>query len=166
MIRLAESDDLALLPAIERAAGQRFHSIGMADVANDNGSGVEDFRAANEAGRLWVAEYDERVCGFLVASIIDGDGHIDEVSVHPDAAGRRLGSELITMFLAWCAACEFEAATLTTFANVPWNRPYYERLGFLVVPPEAWSSAMTSQVEQETRAGLDPSLRVVMRYPL
>lgn len=166
MIRLAESDDLVVLPALERAAGQRFRDLDMAEIADGEVSTVEALRVACDMGRLWVAEHEGLVCGFLMASILDGDGHIEEVSVHPDAAGRRLGSKLIGAFVDWCAACGFGAATLTTFADVPWNRPYYERLGFAVVLPGAWGPAMARQVEQETAAGLDPSRRVVMRYPL
>jgi len=59
----------------------------------------------------------------------------------------------------------FESVTLTTFRDVPWNMPFYERLGFEVVPTPALSPALRAVVDDETRRGLDPIRRVVMRRP-
>jgi hypothetical protein len=55
--------------------------------------------------------------------------------------------------------------TLTTFRDVPWNMPFYARLGFEIVPPEQVGPALFAIVEGETRRGLDPARRVVMRRP-
>jgi GNAT superfamily N-acetyltransferase len=54
---------------------------------------------------------------------------------------------------------------LTTFRDVPWNRPFYERLGFRVVAGAELSAALRAIVEDETRRGLDPSRRIVMERP-
>src|SRR3954447_13818935 len=67
------------------------------------------------------------------------------------------------------AAIELAAATLLTghapdsVRDVPWNRPFYARLGFEVVPSSELSHALRAVVEDERRRGLDPSRRVVMR---
>ena len=53
--------------------------------------------------------------------------------------------------------------TLTTFRDVAWNMPFYERLLFRVIPSAELSPALRSIVEDETRRGLDPFRRVVMK---
>ena len=47
--------------------------------------------------------------------------------------------------------------------DVPWNMPFYARLGFGIVPRMQLSAALSAIVEDETRRGLDPARRVVMR---
>jgi hypothetical protein len=41
--------------------------------------------------------------------------------------------------------------------------PFYARLGFVIVPRAQLSPALRAIVEDETRRGLDPTRRVVMR---
>jgi hypothetical protein len=61
---------------------------------------------------------------------------------------------------------QFESVTLSTFRDVPWNMPFYERAGFDVVPSNALSPALASIVDDEARRGLDMHRRVVMRRVL
>jgi hypothetical protein len=53
--------------------------------------------------------------------------------------------------------------TLTTFRDVPWNAPYYQRLGFEVIQPTEWGPQLTDlvRVEQSRIPGHHP--RVAMR---
>jgi predicted N-acetyltransferase YhbS len=50
--------------------------------------------------------------------------------VHPAHAGQRIGAMLLDHVAAWAARHELTGMTLITFRGVPWNAPYYERLGF------------------------------------
>jgi len=43
--------------------------------------------------------------------------------------------------------------------------PFYARLGFGVIPSEQLSPGLRAVVGDETRRGLDPSRRVVMKRP-
>jgi hypothetical protein len=56
--------------------------------------------------------------------------------------------------------------TLTTFSDVPWNRPLYEHLGFRVLSEEEIGPGLRTIRDRETTEGLDPSTRVVMRFDL
>jgi N-acetylglutamate synthase-like GNAT family acetyltransferase len=56
--------------------------------------------------------------------------HIEQVSVHPAHAHQRIGAMLLDHVAAWAAGQELTGMTLITFRGVPWNAPYYERLGF------------------------------------
>ncbi len=54
---------------------------------------------------------------------------------------------------------------LTTFADVPWNRPYYERRGFRVLDEGDLDDEVRRIREDEAGHGLDPAVRVVMARP-
>jgi GNAT superfamily N-acetyltransferase len=85
-----------------------------------------------DAGRSWVAvDGHDRPVAFLVASLVDGNAHVEEVSVDPAHARRGLGAALVDHVAAWARARHLPALTLTTFTEVPWNAPYYERCGFV-----------------------------------
>ncbi|WP_206604336.1 hypothetical protein [Arthrobacter pityocampae] len=58
------------------------------------------------------------------------------------------------------------ALTLTTFADVPWNAPYYARLGFAIVAPERLTPGLRAVRDHEAAVGLDAWHRVAMRRPL
>jgi hypothetical protein len=66
--------------------------------------------------------------------------------------------------VAWTAAQGLSSITLTTFHDVPFNAPYYEKLGFRVVT--SLTPNLQSLVDEQAGFGLEPSLRVVMRRPL
>jgi hypothetical protein len=65
----------------------------------------------------------------------------------------------------WAAAAGYESVSLSTFRDIPWNMPFYARLGFRVVRDSELGPALRGVVEDERRRGLDPSRRVVMRRP-
>ena len=77
--------------------------------------------------RLLVAVEGDRVVGFVLLEEVDGRGHVEEVSVHPGGQGAGVGTALLEAARAWAAAAGLDGVTLTTFADVPWNRPWYER---------------------------------------
>ena len=78
-------------------------------------------------------EHDEPV-GFVVFDVVDGCAHIEQVSVHPAHAGQRIGAMLLEYVADWAVDQDLPAMTLITFRGVPWNAPYYERLGFRELP--------------------------------
>jgi predicted N-acetyltransferase YhbS len=92
-----------------------------------------------------------------------GIAHLEEVDVHPEHGRRGLGSRLVVAVCTWAATNGYSCVTLTTFRDVPWNMPFYARLGFEQIPPAELSPALLSVIEDETRRGLDPGRRVAMR---
>lgn len=163
MIRLGRIEDIAPIRAIERAAGQRFVQVGMADIAAHEPIGPEPLGEYVSDGRCWVATDDDAPVGYAVVDVIDGAAHIEQISVMPSHQGRGYGRALIDVVATWARAHELHALTLTTFDDVPWNRPLYEHLGFRVVPISELSAALTALREEEAGYGLDPEIRVVMR---
>ncbi|EHK81871.1 hypothetical protein [Rhodococcus pyridinivorans] len=60
----------------------------------------------------------------------------------------------------------FGSLTLTTYRDVPWNGPYYARLGFRTVADDALSPGLTRIRVEERKHGLDRWPRTVMRRGL
>ena len=80
---------------------------------------------------VWVAvDPDDQPIAFAIVHLLDESVHLHELDVHPDYARQGLGRRLIATVADWARARGATALTLTTFDDVPWNGPYYARLGF------------------------------------
>jgi GNAT superfamily N-acetyltransferase len=166
-IRGSRSDDGPVLREIERLAGERFREVGMDAVADDEPASVEVLAEYAIAGRSWVAVDDaDRPVGYVLVDIVDGDAHIEQISVRPDHQGEGIGRALIEQVRAWGTGIGGTAITLSTFAEVPWNGPLYEHLGFTVVPDRELGPELRAVRDAETAHGLDPTIRWCMRLPL
>jgi len=162
-VRAATEDDLGLLPAIQLAAGAAFRAVGMAAAADSEPLSVPALAAYQEAGHAWVAATDHDVpIGFIVVDVIDDHAHIEQVSVHPDHARRGIGGLLINYVDRWAAGQGIDALTLSTYRAVPWNGPYYARLGFRDMAPAEITAGLAALLNDEVEHGIDPDARVCM----
>jgi GNAT superfamily N-acetyltransferase len=162
-IAVARPQDLAHLPLIELAAARLLCGHAPESVLGEATSQEELLRAARE-GLLWVVLADDAAVGFAHVEVIDSvTAHLEEIDVLPSHGRRGLGTRLVMHVCRWADTNGFESVTLTTFRDVPWNMPFYERLGFRVIPTPELSPALRAVVQDETRRGLDPLRRVVMR---
>jgi ribosomal protein S18 acetylase RimI-like enzyme len=163
-IRPARADELPSLAAIERAAGRRFDAIpALAGIPEDPTS-LDELAAAQAGGLVWVAATPEgRLVGFAHAVVIDGCCHLEEIDVLEEFGRRGVGRALVEAVCAHAAAAGLAAVTLTTFRDVPWNAPFYARVGFEAVAPGALSPGLARVVREEAARGLPERLRVVMR---
>ena len=165
-IRRARSDELVAVQTIGLRAGERFREIDderIARCADDPPFALDELAAIQAAGRLLVAVDEGRLVGFVVFEALDGCAHVEEVSVVPEAEGRGHGTALLDAVGAWGTQAGLDGVTLTTFAEVPWNRPYYERRGFRVLTDDELTPALRARRVAEAAQGLLPELRVVMR---
>jgi GNAT superfamily N-acetyltransferase len=164
VIRHARPEESEQLRTIERASGQRFLDVGMAVVAAAEPVAAEDLATYAAADRAWVAVDDgDRPVGFVIVDIVDGCAHIEQISVQPDHQGRGLARFLLNEVERWAIGEGMTDMTLATFAEVPWNRPLYEHLGFTVLPEAQLSPGLRAIRANEAAQGLDPALRVCMR---
>jgi putative acetyltransferase len=160
----ARLHDLPLLSAIELAAARLLVDHAPARVLAETTSD-EILENASRHGRLWVARADDIPVGFAHVELLEPEvAHLAEVDVHPLHGRRGLGRRLVQAVCAWAAAGGYRSVTLTTFRDVPWNMPFYARLGFDVIVRAELSPALRSVIEDETRRGLDPTRRVAMRH--
>jgi GNAT superfamily N-acetyltransferase len=166
-IRLPRQDELEALRWIERDAGRQFAVIGMAEIASDKPPAIAELEAVRARGRAWVAaDPADRPIAYLLSSTVDGCAHIDQVSVASSHSRRGLGAVLIEHLAMGARAEDRPALTLTTFRDVPWNAPYYERLGFGVVAPADQGPELAALVHREALTIPGNAARVAMRRPL
>lgn len=166
-IRTAHRDELPALRDLETAAGVLFRDIGMTDVAEHPPPALEVFEEYRRTGRLWVSVDDaDRPTGFVLVELVDGAAHIEQLSVHPEHQGHGIGRELIGYVDRWAAAQGIPALTLSTFRSVPWNGPYYARLGFSELAGTELTPGLGRIQAAETAFGLDPAERIFMRRPV
>lgn len=167
MVRAARRDDLPAVRELERAAGAAFRDLGMAAVADDEPLSIAELVAFQQNGRSWVITDDaDRPVAYLLLDVVDGNAHVEQVSVHPDHAGRGLGKTLLDTAAAWAQQHGLAALTLTTYANVPWNAPYYRRLGFQIMSEDQITEGLRRIREHEQARGLARWPRVTMRRPV
>ena len=165
-IRLARSLDLAALGPIELAAARLFEPYGLAELFADT-TPVATLAAAVRDGRLWVAvDAQGTVVGFALAAVLDGSGHLEELDVHPDHGRRGIGRALVDAVTAWARLRRFPALTLNTMRDVPWNAPFYERLGFVALHDDELWEALQTLRRVEVERGLPGEHRVSMRLAL
>jgi GNAT superfamily N-acetyltransferase len=163
-IRAPRGDELGALVDIEREAGALFAAVGMPEIARDDAGSVAELEPYRAGGRAWVAvDGDDRPIAYLISAIVDDCPHIEQVSVSPTHARRGLGAALIEHLAAVAAAEGRAALTLTTFRDVPWNAPYYERLGFAVVEPADQGPELAALVAEEAERIPGDAARVAMR---
>lgn len=159
MIREASLTDLPVLRDIERAAGAPFREVGMAAIADDEPPTIDELTAYQVAGRAWVR--GDPPVAYVLADELDGYAHIEQVSVHPGHSRRGIGRALLDHVGVWAAERGLAGLTLTTFRDVPWNAPYYARLGFVVVTDP--TPGLRAIRDHEAARGLDAWPRVAMR---
>ena len=166
LIRAARPEELSTLQDIEVAAGAMFLNLGMGGIAEDPPPELSDLAAHQRAGHILVAtDTVDLPVAYLILEELDGWAHIDQVTVHPDHARQGLGRSLILEAGRWAAKRGLQGLTLTTFRDIPWNAPYYRRLGFKEVPENHWSAGIRRVVAAETAHGLNRWPRVVMEMP-
>ncbi|WP_212908342.1 GNAT family N-acetyltransferase [Streptomyces sp. TS71-3] len=166
-IRAVHLDELPVLQDIERAAGQCFRDVSMTEIAEDEPLPLGELARYHRAGLAWiVADEADAPVAYLIADRVDGNLHIEQVSVHPDSAHRGLGRSLLDHLAAHATSEGVPALTLTTFAQVPWNAPYYARCGFQLMDDSSLAPGLRKIREREAVHGLDRWPRVCMRRAL
>lgn len=166
-VRPATRDDRPALRAIERRAGERFREVGMPEVADDEPPSLDVLATFVDAGRAWVVPgATGEPVGYAVVEEVDGNAHIEQVSVDPAYQGQRVGRALIDEVATWATRNRLPAITLTTFVDVAWNAPLYRHLGFVDIPDKDLGPGLRAVMQAEAAHGLDPRQRVAMRRPV
>jgi GNAT superfamily N-acetyltransferase len=167
VIRLAKPEDAPLLPDIERSAGHLFLAIpGLEWIAGDHIMTVDQHLPAILDQSAWVACQGGEPVAFLSAERTFDALHICEVSVHANMMGRGIGRRLIEAAIAAARASGLCALTLTTFRDIPWNEPYYQRLGFETLSLQHLDDRLITLLAGEVSAGLPEGRRCAMRLNL
>jgi GNAT superfamily N-acetyltransferase/ABC-type phosphate/phosphonate transport system substrate-binding protein len=175
LIRAGRIDDYEYLGPIDLASNRLFVEAGHPEFETDQSISREVAERAVHDGRLIVAERysldgagmasTERV-GWVFISNRFPEMTIGQISVHPDWAKRGYGSALLAAVIRKARAVGESTIVLNTQDDVPWNRPWYEKFGFVVVPPSEWTPSMHTVTAEQTVDGLKWDTRVHMRLTL
>ena len=174
VVRAPRPDELARLRDIEVAAGRPFAALGLEWVAAHEPPSIDELDRYRAAGLAWVVvpgDAGGTPAGYVIVEVVDralrgvesAALHVEQVSVDPRFARRRLGARLVEHVAGEARARGLRAVTLTTFRDVPWNAPYYRRCGFEVVPPADLGPDLARVRADEAARGLDVEPRVAMR---
>jgi len=165
-IRIAPADTAHLgeIPRIELAAATLFSEADLPSAVRYKVTEPTDLREALQQNRLWVAlTREDEIIGFSMADIVDDQAYLVEVDVLPDYSRQGIGTKLIGAVIQWARSQGFDTLWLVTFCHLPWNAPFYERLGFSVVDPAEHGAELASLIEEEAQVGIDIDNRVAMR---
>ena len=162
-LRLAKPEDADALPALELAAGELFNTLpGLGSVAGNHAIPAERHRKLIRKGHCLVAYLGDRPIGFIATEPFRRELHVWEMSVHPDGQRQGIGAGLMRACMIDARNSGFKAVTLTTFRDVPWNGPFYARLGFEEVTALDAHPRLASELALEADNGMPADQRCAM----
>ncbi|MEO8559832.1 MAG: GNAT family N-acetyltransferase [Rhodospirillales bacterium] len=163
-VRAATAIDLAALPEIERQAHSIFYGMaGLGAVAERPPTTIDRLRR----GPCWLAaQQDGRIVGFIVADQLEGDTLIETLAILPEFSGAGLGRALVGAATEWGKEIGMGSVLVAAYRDIPWDAPFYARLGFSEVPHRQWSSELHRLRREATLLGHDPARRLWMRLSL
>ena len=160
----ARPQHIEALPGIERAAATLLKGYVHPSILEESCAEAE-LRRAQQEGMLWVALADDTPVGFALVKMLAEDlPHLQEMDVSPEHGRRGLGTALLQAALDWLARSGHQRMTLTTFRHIPWNMPFYSRMGFEEIHSGALRPELETVIRDEGARGLDLAQRVVMGY--
>lgn len=164
-IQLAREDDIPLLDAIEAAAGTIFPSGSIPENVLVERVPRDVFMEAIQKGRLLVIMGSAQVpVGFSFWQEIAGCALLALIEVEPKHGKQGLGTALISQTIRQVAQAGFQHLYLTTFSSVPWNAPFYENFGFIMLKEREQPAFIKDILHEERGKGLNS--RVAMRYSI
>lgn len=171
LFRLGETADLQALCDIDLDAGELFERAGLElSLPDDHEYQVAErtrWRRCLEAGTTFIAmDMRGRAVGFAAMDLLDGEPYLEQLSVRVSHMRRGIGSALIHAALDAARSDGAAAMWLTTYAHLPWNRPFYERHAFSLVPPHRCGPGLLRELEQQRRWLPHPQERIAMRKQL
>lgn len=166
-IRLARADEFSRLQEIEQSAALIFGATKYASVIELEPINLEVLAAQQEQNLLWVAaDLEDQPVGFALVKIIDGCAHLHELDVDPSHARQGIGARLVRTVYDWAKQQGYAGVTLSTFRDIAWNGPFYQKLGFRELNEDELSEGLLELRRKEKAAGLAIEDRICMLLTL
>lgn len=162
-LRAARSFEIERLREIERESSSRLLGTDLAHLAQDEPTDADTLRDRMAQGALIVAAEDDEPVGYVIFEEVEGCAYVEQIDVLTSHAGRRIGARLLEAVAEAAKGRGLQALTLSTFRDVPFNAPYYARLGFEVIADEDLTPGLLAIRAAHVARGLDESRRVFMR---
>lgn len=164
-IRSATPTDIPLLNEIEAAAGTIFPFGSLPEDVLAELVPYDFFIDAINLSRLLVAvDAAQAPVGYAFWQDVDGSALLAQMDVHPQHGRKGLGTALVTQIINHVTKAGFLHLYLTTFSDVSWNAPFYQKLGFVLLDTENQPDFIKESLRDEEERGM--SNRVAMRYSI
>ena len=162
-VRQATDDDLEILEAIENEADALFATVFSIAGWRPAPTYAKPFQ---QSGFILVASDNpgSDPVGFAHVLEVSGSGHLEQLSVKPSAARRGHGRALVEAVKSESSLRGCNRVTLRTFADVPWNAPFYSSCGFIERDPD--TDFLRALLVAEQQRGLGYGRRVQMNFDL
>jgi GNAT superfamily N-acetyltransferase len=166
-IRPARFEELPLLSYIEDSAAALFLNTPYAFLVNDEPLSLDFVRQQFHARRVWVAaDCHESVVGYAIAREVDDTLYLQQIDVEPEHGRRGIGTALVNTVCDWAKQQGYSFVSLSTFRDLPWNAPFYSKLGFHPIDEAELTTGFQQIRRKELEAGLPISERVIMQRRL
>lgn len=166
-IELAREEHLADIPGIELAGATLFAEADLPQEIRHRVTAATDLRDALNASRIWVAVHQSRqTVGFAMAEVVDRQAYLTELDVLPEFGRQGIGSRLVGAVAEWAKTCDFDSLSLITFRHLPWNAPFYEKLGFFIIDSAEHGPELVGLMEEERQVGINMNNRVAMKLKI
>jgi predicted N-acetyltransferase YhbS len=163
IVREARPEEYESLGPIEASANDLLDRSGIP--RSPQTMSVEFIRAVARAGAVFVAADEARDApgGFLLAGFLDRAVYLFLMAVGEDHQRQGLGRRLMQEGAHFAMRQGVGAVTLSTYADVAWNAPFFETLGYRTVPRSEWTPSFFLLHARQRAVGLPVERRVFMR---
>lgn len=163
-LRIAHTDELKKLVAIDNEASELYVKAGLKlEFERDHPFVVAErlrWTSAIEQGLAFVSvNCQDTPIGFATLGLVDGDPYLDQIAVLPSCMGRGVGTSLLNHAISWSSG---RPLWLTTYSHLLWNRPYYERHGFVTIKDRECGQELCAVLKEQRLALPDPDQRIAM----
>lgn len=164
-IRLARREEIPLLAPLQLAAAKRFSTDDLPEPLRSTYTVPREYlEEAFARGALWVgARPDGNPVGYAVLREAEGLAFLFQVDVLPEYGRKGLGGALIERVISRARELDYGELYLTTFGHVPWNAPFYAKLGFTILRDGEMPAYVRSMLREERALAAN---RVAMRKAL
>ncbi|HEY4212444.1 MAG TPA: GNAT family N-acetyltransferase [Steroidobacteraceae bacterium] len=170
-IRVGTSGDIDTLCEIDLDASRLFERAGLElNLPEDHEFFHRERARWVEAlacgSTLLAVDPNSRIMGFAASGVRDREPYLDQLSVRSEFMRMGVGSALLAAAEKLAVVRGGRALWLTTYGHLSWNRPFYERAGFVVTGESAWGPEILTEATYERRWLPCPEQRIVMRKQL
>jgi GNAT superfamily N-acetyltransferase len=159
-------EDVADLVFADRAASQLFAGTGyLPEAALSDHVPMAALEGAMLTGHLTAMRHKGDAIGFALTSVRGDSLYLDQISIDPAHGRKGLGAALMAHVLREAARRKLKSVTLSTFRDLPWNGPFYKRLGYRELPRWRMKPWMREIEAHQAANGLDISKRCFMIRP-
>ena len=162
-IRLARLEDAQAFHDVEEDAARLLaDEPSLAGIPVPASNSAEEYREMIAQRQSLAATVYDKVVGFAATRRHGRELHLHEISVATAFQGRRIGATLLNALKIDARNAGIRAITLHTYRDIPWNAPFYERHGWVIVDDLEAHPRLAAGHAAAVEFGLPPERRCAM----